>query len=402
MSDSDVQAFFGESVLPADANASSYLTLAAADKAGTFIRRDYEKPPSKGFASPVENPDAVYWIASCTKLLTSIAVLQNVDKGLLQLDKDISSILPEWKAPMILKGFSNSDEPILKPAKNCITLRHLLTHTSGMGYPFFNPLIGKFQSALGNGPFFRDTIADTFPTILLREPGSRWEYSPALEWAGQMVERVNGMKLGEYFQRNIFDPLGIKNITFHLTDDMRARLVPTWFRSNGGLVPGQFPIPDPIKDAFGGGGLYSTATDFLTVLHSLLQDDCPLLSKRGIDSLFTPQIDSDMLSKYAVHEADPRSRAVVLGSLPPDTKISWGFGGLVTISDTPSGRKSHSLHWSGMPNCFWWVDRQSEICGLLLAQVLPAGDKQTVDLLTAFEDLVYSMNTGHSSSERPL
>ena len=135
--------------------------------------------------------------------MTSIAALQCVERGLLKLDQPISTILPEWLEPQIITGFdSDNKEPILKSATKPITLRHLLSHSSGIAYPLLNPLLTQYCGpSLGMKNTF---IKDQYLIPLIYEPGESWEYGPGIEWAGQMIERVNaGMKLGDYLQKNV-------------------------------------------------------------------------------------------------------------------------------------------------------------------------------------------------------
>ncbi|TDZ61508.1 Acyltransferase mlcH [Colletotrichum trifolii] len=172
------------------------------------------------------------------------------------LHLDISSILPEWKDPKILTGFDEKNEAQFRPAKRFITLRQLLTHSSGLAYPFMHPLCAKYNE-IKKAPLIQQTVRAAFPAFLLFEPGKQWLYGPGLEWAGLMVEAVNGgMKLGEYMQKHIFDPLSITDF---------------WTRVGPELQETEGFWPDPVEDDIGGGGIYTTVTELLRLYQGFLQ-----------------------------------------------------------------------------------------------------------------------------------
>ena len=162
------------------------------------------------------------------------------------------------------------------------------------------------------------------------------------------------MKLEEYFQRHIFEPLGIKELSFYLNDSTRPRRVPQWYRIvDGSLKPADHVFPDPTRVELGGGGLFGTAKEYVRVLQSLLQDNCPLLSDQTRNMMFSPQLDSEKYAKFAFTNTPANIINTSLGSVPRSTKVSWGLSGVLTLEDIPNARKSHSLHWTGLPNCFW-------------------------------------------------
>ncbi|KAI8658077.1 Beta-lactamase [Fusarium keratoplasticum] len=267
------------------------VTFGAVDRDGSL---NYSKSFRDNSGSPDDCPDtdAVHWVASCTKLITTVAVLQCVEKGLLELDQDISTILPEWKHPQVLTGFDEAGQPLFRPAWSTITLRHLLTHSSGMSYSWMHPLLQRYQKLHGPLAPVGQTIKDSYHPFLVCDPGEQWIYSPSIDWAGLMVERVNGgMKLGEYMRRFIFDPLGIRDSAFHLEhrEEMRARKGKLWERTPGGLEEMKTPFwSDPITDDMGGGGLYSTVSDLLKLYRGILRGD--VLRIETVKAMFLPQL----------------------------------------------------------------------------------------------------------------
>ncbi|TVY65742.1 Acyltransferase mokF, partial [Lachnellula suecica] len=158
--------------------------------------------------------ESVFWIASCTKMIGGIAVMQLVEQGKLGLDDAdaIEKIAPELRDMKILKGFDEQDKPILVEKKTRITLKHLLTHTAGFGYTFFNPEIRKYGFPAGIDEF--SGRAEDMTAPLLFEPGTKFNYGTNIDWAGLIVERISGLSLNDYCQKHIFAPLDIKNISF--------------------------------------------------------------------------------------------------------------------------------------------------------------------------------------------
>ncbi|GME48837.1 hypothetical protein GTA08_BOTSDO02640 [Neofusicoccum parvum] len=376
------------------------VTLGAINKAGTFSY-------VKSFGGQSGTPDAdvpdtsdVYWIASCSKLITTIVALQCVDKGLLNLDDDISGILPEWKDPKILVGFEEDGQPILKPAESFITLRHLLTHTAGMAYRDTHPLIQEYDERRGRPEGFAQTIAHDFPTLLVAPPGTRWRYSPSLDWAGQMIERVNpGLKLGDLIQRDILAPLHLPAtaLTFHLppaAPSSPPRVARAWQRrASGSLRPlaSQAIMPDPVADDFGGRGLYATAGAWLAVAGALLAGGAPLLRPGTAAGVFAAQMAGPVAEGLAEEvRGGLEMRNGALGSLPDGVAVGFGLGGLVNREGVRGRRAAGSLCWSGLPNCYWWIDPEKGVAGVYLSQLMPTGDSKSVELLGKFEEAVYA------------
>ncbi|EWZ28384.1 hypothetical protein FOZG_17869 [Fusarium oxysporum Fo47] len=312
------------------------VTLGAVNKDGSFYyAKAFGEESDESLAT-----DGVHFIASSTKFVTTVAVMQCVERGQLNLDADISDILPEWKNPQILTGFDEQDRPTFQAATKAITLRHLLTHSSG------------------------------------------------LDWAGAMVERVTSMRLGEYMKRYIFDVVSVHDATFHLEEreDLRERMVNQWERVGQELKIGKCPAADPVTDDLGGGGLYSTVTELLKIYHGVLSEK--FLSRETIDLMFQPHL----VNIPGLQNQDDYSisyRNAIYNAIPPSTPVSFGLGGLINLSPIPNRRSENSLSWSGMSNCYWWIDSKKGIAGVYLSQLVPTGDQQAIKLLTAFEKFVY-------------
>ncbi|KIW37031.1 uncharacterized protein PV06_10664 [Exophiala oligosperma] len=369
----------------------------AADASGKII---YSQAEGQTSVDPDEakpmSIDTTFWIASCTKLATSIAALQAVEKGLLDLDADISKVLPEWKEPEILTGFSDAGEPQLKKASKKITLRQLLSHSSGMGYDFLNPELAKWRQFKGQpiGASGEPLTKRQF-LPLVYEPGEGWSYSVAIDWAGKMVEKVNGgVRLGEYLKRHIWEPLGMTSTGFRIAENDRIRnnLCPTTKRElTGELAPSApYNHQNPVDD-LGGGGLYSSAADYIKLLISLLKNDGTLLKPETTKMMFEPQLADPR--HLLVHTQNPKTGGMFRNGVDSES-WNFGLGGILTTAEVPGVCKKGTMSWGGLPNLFWWIDPVAGNCGIYASQLLPPGDPTSIALSVEFHKEIYACSNG--------
>ena len=170
---------------------------------------------------PRMTADTVFWIASMTKAITSMAAMRLVEQGKLSLDWPIGEVMPELAAPQVLEGFDAAGEPQLRPARRPITLRHLITHTAGFVYGIWNPEMGRYMERTGvPGIISCQNAALMLPLVF--DPGDRWDYGIGIDWVGKAVERASGQSLGDFFAEHIFGPVGMKDTAFALTPARRA------------------------------------------------------------------------------------------------------------------------------------------------------------------------------------
>ena len=231
---------------------------------GAFGRRDL----ALGSAM---TPDTIFRIASMTKAVTSVAAMQLVEAGKLELDQPIGRVLPELAAPQVLVGFDAAGKPRLRPARRPITLRHLLTHTAGFGYEMLNADLIRYIHRTDTPSTSTGRLA-SLRLPLLFDPGERWEYGISIDWVGRAVEAVSGTSLDRYFREHIFAPLGMADTGFALAPEQMSRLAPVHQRrADGSLAPIAVDMP-PQKPEFwaGGGGLYSTGGDYLRFVRMVL------------------------------------------------------------------------------------------------------------------------------------
>lgn len=369
----------------------------AVDKTGkTLFSKAFGKTAVDSTTAKPFDFDTTLWIASSSKLFTSISALQCVERGLLSLDAPISDILPEWKEPQIITGFDGDDEgsgngkATFKPVEGAITLRRLLTHSSGMTYYGMHPLVTRWRDSLGLETQQGDI--ETFRNPLVYEPGQGWAYGVSIDWAGQMVEKASGMRLGEWMKENIFDVLGMKSTTFKPTGDeaVMSRMVGRVGRSETGKLiveeSKQYPVQESKSD-LGGSGLYSCAEDYIKVLTSLLMDDGKLLKKDGdmYKQLFRPQLEHPEAFDGAVKH--PLLGPFFAPGYPrtPDTQWDYALGGAVVVKEIPGHAAKGTLFWSGLPNNYWFVDRENGVCGYYASWLLPPGDAITGKMFAALQ-----------------
>jgi CubicO group peptidase (beta-lactamase class C family) len=361
-------------------------------------------------ASDSVSIDTVVWLASCSKLVTALSALQCVERGLFSLDDaaDIDRLLPEWKTLDVLTGFSEDGKPLLQPAKEKITLRQLLTHTSGIAYDFMNPTLTQWRQTRGEGPLGMQTpITEGFMHPLLFEPGSAWLYGGGFDLAGLMVARVNNSTLEAYMRLNIFDVLGMAETTFHPKNrgGLIERLMPMTHRAaSGELVDGigedgGLPVPLDPADDFGGAGLFGTAPDYLKLLKSLLHNDGKILKPETADILFTPCLTKEQHASLQFMNSIPQVAAIATPGEPPFGQPGAGdythsVAGFIGLHESDEGLKPGWLRWGGAPNLTWWVDRNGGTCGIFATQLYPPGELEYAFLTKVFQKEVVSHFAG--------
>jgi methyl acetate hydrolase len=362
------------------------VAVAATDRGvvyeGAFGVREIGKPAPMTL-------DTVVWIASMTKAITGTAAMQLVERGKLNLDKPASDVAPEVGAAQVLEGFDAAGKPRLRAPKRPVTLRHLLTHTSGYSYEIWQPSIAKFQEATGTPGITTCTNA-ALRTPLLFDPGDKWDYGIGIDWAGKMVEAASGQKLDRYFQDHIFGPLGMKDTSFKLSDSQRARLSAVHGRGpDGALAPIEFGLPQDPEFLMGGGGLYGTAGDYLRFCRMILNDGtldgAQVLQKSTVAQMAQNHIGA--LEVAALKTAAPPLSNDV--ELFPGMSTKWGLTFVINTQPLPTGRAAGSLAWAGLANTYFWIDRSKRVCGVFASQLLPFYDDTAIDLLKTFETEVY-------------
>jgi CubicO group peptidase (beta-lactamase class C family) len=325
---------------------------------------------------PMRN-DAIFRICSMSKPITSLAVMMLYEDGRFMLDDPISQYLPEFKNPKVLVKPPNGGEPYTIPAAREITIRDLLTHTSGLTYNWNEVLGERYKAAnVAHGLLPYDgTIEDNVKRLatvpLLYSPGTRWEYSLGVDVLGRLVEVVSGMPLDQFFRTRIFEPLGMKDTYFFLPDNKLDRLAAAYtYYSNKGLqrfpdtpisegsftYSADYPYRGPKKLFAGGAGLNSTAADYYRFCQLMLQGgklgDVRLLSRKSVELMTHDQ----------------------LGRISDEQSFGLGFG--IDGVKTPLHElgSAGSFNWGGFFYTAFSVDPKEDMIVIFMGQLHPTGD----------------------------
>jgi methyl acetate hydrolase len=334
---------------------------------------------------PAMTLDTVFRIASMTKAITCVAAMQLVEQGRLTLDGKLPDIDKELSAPQVLTGFDAAGKPQLRPAKRPITLQHLMTHTAGFCYEQWNPQLERCVAALGMPQMASGKLA-ALRVPLMFDPGDRWEYGIAIDWIGRIVEEVSGQKLDTYLAERVTGPLGMKDTGFSVSPKQRARQATVHQREAGGLTPQPFEVPAEREFLAGGGGLYSTADDYLLFLQALLQGGKGVLKPATVALMGENHI-GGLQAGILKTNNPPLTNDVDLFRGKP---VRWGLAYMLTPEPGPDGRSAGSVTWAGIFNTYYWLDPVKRVAGVIMTQILPFADRQVLELLGAFERGVYA------------
>lgn len=334
--------------------------------------------------------DTVFRIASMTKAVTSVAAMQLVEQGKIQLDQPVASIIPAFAELQVLVGFYG-DTPALRPPSRQATIRHLLTHTAGLSYEIWNADTLRFQTVTKT-PSIMSRVKAAFRNPLVADPGSAWIYGINTDWLGRVVEEVSGQPIDVYMQNNIFAPLGMTDTTFTERDEHKTRMVTVHARqADGSLTPIDFQWP-PEKEFYNGGhGLYSTARDYLAFLRMLLQEG----TYKG-SQVLRPETVAQMRQNH-IGELFVTTMKSVMPSFSldaeffPGMKKKHGLGFVINTEQWSGMRAVGSCSWAGIFNSFYWFDPTNHLAATIFMQVLPFGDPQALEVYAAFEKAVYAV-----------
>jgi CubicO group peptidase (beta-lactamase class C family) len=333
--------------------------------------------------------DSVFWIASMTKAVTSAGAMQLVEQGKLSLDQPIGKLLPDLASPQVLEGFDANGEPRLRPARTPITLRHLMTHTAGFCYGIWNGEAVKYLEKTGL-PAVTTCKNDALRVPIMSDPGTRWEYGINIDFIGKAVEAATGKRLDAYLRDHLFAPLGMTDTGFKISDIMRKRLVGMHARTpDGSLMPIPFELEQEPEFHMGGGGLYSTAGDYIKFTRMILNKGSgngnQLLKPETVALMGQNHMGDINVTKLV--SADPTLSNDV--DLYPDMDKKWGLSFLINTLKTPEGRSAGSLAWAGLANTYYWIDPTRDITGVILMQLLPFGDGKCLEAFAGFERGIY-------------
>ena len=324
--------------------------------------------------------DAIFNMASMTKPITSVAIMMLVDERKLTLDDEVAKFLPKYKAPVVLTRFDPADGTLeTRPAKRPITIRHLLTHTSGIGYGFASPALTQVMQKTGR------TELDS---PLLFDPGESWAYGASTRVLGDVIEVISGQKIDAFLESHILGPLGMHDTSYLVPAAKYPRVVPVHARDAGGtFVERPMPATLPANVA-GDGGLYGTAGDYGRFLRMLLNRGTlggrRILSETSAKALF-----ENHTGRVVVQPQESAnlslSRNFPLGA----GKDRWGLGFQLAAEQAPNRRAPGSGTWAGIFNTHFFIDPRREIGVIVMMQTLPFYDEASMQVYAGVEEAVY-------------
>jgi CubicO group peptidase (beta-lactamase class C family) len=324
--------------------------------------------------------DTIFNIASMTKAVTSAAIMMLADEGKLKIDDDVAKYLSKYKNPVVVSKFNEADGSIeTRPAKRPITIRHLLTHTSGIGYSFSSPLLAKMMEK---------TKKTELDLPLLFDPGDNWAYGASTRVLGQVVEAISGQKLDVFLQARILGPLGMKDTSYLVPTDKYSRVVAVNARGNDGKFA-ERPTPATLTaNVAGDGGLYSTASDYGLFLRMLLNrgkaGSTRILSENAVKTMFENHTGSVAVSLQQSTNLS-LSKNFPLGA----GKDHWGLGFQLAAEKAPNRRSPGSGTWAGIFNTHFFIDPAKEIGVVVMMQTLPFYDDASMGVYAGVEEAVY-------------
>lgn len=345
---------------------------------------------TSGINNQPMNADNVFRLASMTKPIVTVAMMMLVEEGKCTLEEPISKYIPEFKKPMILKEVNAKDSTYTaEPSPSEITIRQLLSHTSGIGYGFTNPKVSGVIYAKAKIPDGSNldniTIGEKMKELgkqpLLHAPGTKWTYGLGTDVAGYLVEVISGKNVSDFCEERIFKPLGMKDTHFFRPETDESRLVHLFTEINGNIVDAMtfpqakglyFPTRGAKSYFSGGGGLSGTATDYLKFMQMILNggtlNGTRILSRKTIEAMSNNQIGDLTINAKG-------------------TKFGLGFSIETAQSSYRKLGSEGRLGWGGLYNTTFWIDPKEKLVAVLMTQIYPSTHQS--DLYEKFENLVY-------------
>lgn len=364
------------------------VVAALVDKNGlTYLGSAGERTIGSG---DVMTTDTVGDIASMTKAITGAAVMQLVEQGRLDLDAPVKTYFAELASPQVLEGFDDAGQPILRDARSQVTLRNLLTHTSGYAYDFTDPNLDKWFEVT-NAPRRSTGRLACFNTPLMFDPGTKWHYGIGIHWAGFILERVTKSKLGDYFAEHLLEPLGMVDTGYTCTPNMLERKAAPHLRTpDSSFMSFQMPRAEYSEFDSANGGLFSTMSDYARFMRMILNDG-ELEGTRVLGAETVAQMATNHMGDIRVTEwKSAKPEIFSEGEFYPGVPKSWGLTFLINEEPLPNGCPAGALTWAGAFNSYFWIDKTTGIAGCYMSQVLPFFDARTSGHFFDFQNAVYA------------
>jgi CubicO group peptidase (beta-lactamase class C family) len=369
-----------------DAGAVPNVAAIVADRDG-IVYEGAVGPRVVGGSDPV-TADTEFRIMSMTKIIATTVALQQREQGTLDFDAPVANYCPAFAEVKVLEGFDGDTPRYREPARQP-TVKHLLTHTSGLGYWFWNDQLVRWEAATGV-PNVLPGSDEAFTAPLLYDPGTVFNYGISTDWLGKVVESVSGKTLDVLVKEGISGPLGMHSTTFRMSEAQQANATPVHVKGADGTWASAGEILNQSPDWWAGGhGLYSTPHDYIRFERALLRggelDGRRILGPGTVDEAFSNQI-GEIDFPAELPTADPTAS----DTLRVGPGYKWGFGLLLNTEDVPGARRAGSGAWAGLCNTHFWIDRSAGICASIYSNTLPFVTPEAFGLYNDFEKAVYA------------
>jgi methyl acetate hydrolase len=328
-------------------------------------------------------------IMSMTKMVATVAALQQAEQGKLSLDAPVEQYCTDCASLQVLEGF-DGDTPRLRPPASKPTVRQLITHTSGLSYWFWNADLARYEAVTGI-PNVVPGLAEAFKAPLVADPGTTFEYGINTDWLGKVIEAVAGQGLDVVIKENITGPLGMDDTMFLLDEGRRANAVTVHTRGEDGSWVSAGEILNQAPEWWAGGhGLYSTPRDYIRFERALLRggelDGKRILAQATVDAAFSNQI-GDLDFPEEIPTTDPP----ITDTLRVGPGWKWGYGLALNTRDIPGRRRAWTGAWAGLFNTHFFVDRATGICASIYTNSLPfVTEHEAWKLYGDFEEALYA------------
>lgn len=320
--------------------------------------------------------DHIFRIFSMTKAIASVAALQLVEQGLLSMDDPLNELMPEMTSIPVLN--ENGD---LKNSEEVITLRHLLTHTSGFGYDFISARLRNFKPESWE---YKDK-----PRLF--EPGESWHYGTSTDWVGKIIEKVSGQDLETYLRENITGPLNMNSTWFNVPDNLTERIVSWGARDSTNNIVELERIPkNPVSEYSAGGGLFGSPRDYLKFLKCMLNygkyEGGQLLKKETVELMLKDHLPEEVRLNYGEFD----NNVIAFTGEFTDESDRWGLAWAIEANENELIRPINTVYWAGAANSYFSLDVENQIAIVYFTQFLPFNDKESFDFYKLFEKRVYA------------
>lgn len=337
----------------------------------------------------IASTETVFRVFSMTKAVGSTAAMILADRGKLDFDRPVEDYLPEFSKVQVLEGF-DGDTPILRKPKSKATVRQLASHTGGLVYEGWNENCVKYLKVTDTPNTLTGDKRSLYSQMGF-DPGERWEYGIGIDWLGQVVEAVDGRRIDEFCQQEIFTPLGMKDTAFELDASKEARLAQIYARDDENKFVKHPLVLTPNPEYYGmGHAMYSTPQDYLNFLRMFLNKGTlsghQILSAEAVNAMLANSIGDLRIAKSI------STRPKISDDIDffPEYEKTHSLGFMRSEEDVPGMRSLGSQSWAGVCNTHYWFDPARNVAAVIMTQSLPFVEKPFMALYEEFERAVYA------------